>query len=149
MAITSTAAKVGNIFHLVGFILGGEEFCVDILKVQEIIRMVDITKMPNAPEYVEGVINLRGRVIPVVDLRNWFHLGESQEEEGSRRIVVASINGVRIGLVVDQVSQVFKLPGDQVAPAPDAVKRKGSECISGVGMMAEKLLILLDLKTIY
>src|SRR6185369_9264828 len=94
------------ILHMVGFAVGNEEFCVDILKVQEIIRMVAITAMPNAPDYVEGVINLRGKVIPVIDFRKRFHIFDGGEADGqSKRIVVVSIGDATIGLVVDKVSQ--------------------------------------------
>lgn len=135
-----------DVFHLVGFSVGGEEFCVDILKVQEIIRMVNITRMPNAPDYVEGIINIRGRVIPVIDLRKRFRLKEISDRDEARRIVVVDISGVTIGLMVDEVSQVWKLSEDQISPAPETVKGPGSECISGVGMLQDRLVVLLDLE---
>jgi len=139
-------AGSGHLSHLVGFIVDKEEYCVDILKVQEIIRVVNITKMPNAPVFVEGVINLRGKVIPVIDFRKRFNLGGSADvSDENRRIVVVIIDGVTIGFIVDQVSQVFKLNPEQIAPPPETVRSKDADCISGVGMLDDRLLILLDL----
>ncbi|KAF0219240.1 MAG: purine-binding chemotaxis protein [Geobacteraceae bacterium] len=140
----------GGVLHMVGFTVGREEFCVDILKVQEIIRMVEITLMPNAPDYVEGVINLRGRVIPVIDFRKRFHLMDGGEADSQhKRIVVVALNGVTVGFVVDKVSQVIKLAQDQISPTPDTVKGYDSEFISGVGRLGDKLLIILDLERLF
>src|SRR5512137_1059477 len=101
MSLENSTINNDNI-QLVGFTVDGEDFGVDILKVQEIIRMVEITKMPNAPEYVEGVINLRGKVIPVVDFRKRFHLKEdAAENHDNKRIVVVALSHVTIGIVVD------------------------------------------------
>jgi len=136
-----------EILHMVGFSVGGEEFCIDILRVQEIIRMVDITKIPNAPEYVEGIINLRGRIIPILDFRKRCNLsGEAEWDKQHKRIVVAAIGERTIGLVVDRVSQVLKLEQAAIASTPDVVKGFNSDFISGVGKDGDKLLILLDLE---
>jgi purine-binding chemotaxis protein CheW len=132
---------------MVGFSVGDEEFCIDILKVQEIIRMVDITKIPNAPEYVEGIINLRGRVIPILDFRKRCNLcSELEWDKQHKRIVVAAIGERTVGLVVDKVSQVLKLEQANIASTPDVVKGSNSDFISGVGKDGDKLLILLDLE---
>ncbi len=148
MAIQQVATS--GVLHMVGFTVGKEEFCVDILKVQEIIRMVEITVMPNAPDYVEGVINLRGKVIPVIDFRKRFHIMDDTETDmQSKRIVVVAFSGITIGLVVDKVSQVMKLSQEQISPTPDTVKGYDSECISGVGRVGDKLLILLDLEKLF
>ncbi len=141
---------VEEIHHMVGFMVGSEEYCVDILKVQEIIRMMDITKIPNAPDYAEGVINLRGRVIPVIDFRKRFNLPDDCEGNAdARRIVVVDIAGTTIGLIVDQVSHVIKLEGDKVCPTPDAVKNAGGECFSGIGRVGDRLIILLDVEGMF
>ena len=135
---------------MVGFTVGTEEFCVDILKVQEIIRMMEITKIPNAPDYAKGVINLRGRVIPVIDFRKRFNVPEALEaNEESRRIVVVDINGTTIGLIVDQVSQVIKLENESVSPTPETVKSSGGGCFSGIGRLGDKLIILLDVEEMF
>ncbi|MDD2321096.1 MAG: chemotaxis protein CheW [Geobacteraceae bacterium] len=143
-------AGVDEMHHMVGFTVGNEEFCVDILKVQEIIRMMEITKIPNAPAYAEGVINLRGRVIPVIDFRKRFNLPESSDENSdSRRIVVVDIIGATIGLIVDQVSHVIKLENDSVSPTPETVKNSSGNCFSGIGRLGEKLIILLDVEGMF
>jgi len=147
-AISNSAAS--SILHMVGFSVGSEEFCVDILKVQEIIRMVAITAMPNAPDYVEGVINLRGKVIPVIDFRKRFHIFDGAEADSqSKRIVVVSIANATIGLVVDKVSQVLKLTTDQISPTPTVAKGYDADSIIGVGRIGEKLLIILDLEKLF
>jgi purine-binding chemotaxis protein CheW len=135
---------------MVGFTVGTEEFCVDILKVQEIIRMMEITKIPDAPDYAKGVINLRGRVIPVIDFRKRFNLPEAlKDNEESRRIVVVDINGTTVGLIVDQVSHVIKLENESVSPTPETVKSSGGGCFSGIGRMGDKLIILLDVEEMF
>ena len=146
--IRNSAAS--STLHMVGFSVGSEEFCVDILKVQEIIRMVAITAMPNAPDYVEGVINLRGKVIPVIDFRKRFHIFDGKEADSqSKRIVVVSIADATIGLVVDKVSQVLKLTTDQISPTPTVAKGYDADSIIGVGRIGEKLLIILDLEKLF
>jgi purine-binding chemotaxis protein CheW len=140
----------GAILHMVGFSVGREEFCVDILKVQEIIRMMEITKLPNAPDFVEGVINLRGKVIPIIDFGKRCNLYVMSEgDENHRRIVVVSIGEKTVGLVVDKVSQVIKLEEEQVSCTPSVAKGYNSEFISGVGKSGDKLLILLDLEKLF
>ena len=140
----------GDALHMVGFTVGSEEFCVDILKVQEIIRMVEITVMPNAPDYVEGVINLRGKIIPIIDFRKRMHLPFAENiNEQTRRIVVVSFGKVTVGLVVDKVSHVMKLSQDQISPTPDVIKGVESECLMGVGRSGDRLLILLDLAKMF
>lgn len=151
MTSSGTALKTaGATFHGVGFTVGNEEFCVDILKVQEIIRMVPITSMPNAPEFVEGVINLRGKIIPVIDFRKKFHIydGDSGDEE-SRRIIVVAFGTVNVGMVVDKVSQVVKITSDQISPTPEVVRGYDSDYIKGVARLGERLIILLELEQLF
>jgi len=133
-----------ELLQLVSFNLGKEEFAVDILKIQEINRMVEITKVPRSPEFVEGVINLRGKVIPIIDLRKRFSLPES-ESTRQTRIVVVDIDNKIVGLVVDAVSEVLRLPAKTVEPPPPIVAGIDSEYISGVGKLEDRLLILLEL----
>jgi len=132
-----------DVLQLVTFRLGNEEFSVDILKVQEIIRDMELTRVPRAPDFVEGVINLRGRVIPVIDLRKRFGF-ESCEKTTETRIIVIDVNERTVGLRVDGVSEVLRLPADTVEPAPSLVTGSGSDYISGVGKVEERLIILLD-----
>ena len=130
--------------QLVTFSIGEEEFGVDILKVQEIIRTMEITRVPRAPEFVEGVINLRGKVIPIIDLRMRFGL-TSREHDKHTRIIVIEINNMVVGFVVDSVSEVLRIPANTIEPPPPVVSGLESEYISGVGKLADRLLILLDL----
>ncbi len=133
-----------ELMQLVTFSIGEEEFGVDILKVQEIIRMMEITKVPRAPDFVEGVINLRGKVIPILDLRKRFGLA-TRDHDKHTRIIVIEISNMIVGFVVDSVSEVLRIPSNTVEPPPPVVSGLESEYISGVGKLADRLLILLDL----
>ncbi|MBT8763122.1 chemotaxis protein CheW [Desulfohalobiaceae bacterium Ax17] len=139
-----TKEKDVELLQLVTFRIGEEEFGVDILRVQEIIRMLEITRVPNAPDFVEGVINLRGKVIPIIDLRKRFGLTVKDHDKHTR-IIVVEINDMVVGFVVDAVSEVLRIPADIVEPPPPVVAGVDSEYISGVGKLEDRLLILLDL----
>jgi purine-binding chemotaxis protein CheW len=143
----SVATTASDELQLVSFNIGTEEFGVDILKVQEINRMVEITKVPQAPHYVEGVINLRGKVIPIVDLRKRFNL-ELKEHDKNTRIVVVDIGGNIMGMIVDSVSEVLRLPANTVEPPPEIVTGINSEYIKGVAKLDDRLLIFLDLSKV-
>lgn len=136
-------AVSSEILQLVSFRLGEEEYAIDILKVQEINRIVEITSVPNSPAYVEGVINLRGRVIPVIDLRKRFGL-HAKEADAQTRIMVVDV-GTTVGLIVDSVSEVLRLSADTIEPPPPMTGGDGSEFIRGVGKLQDRLLILLDI----
>lgn len=136
-----------ELLQLVSFKIGSEEFGVDILKVQEINRMVEITRVPQTPDYVEGVINLRGKVIPIVDLRKRFNL-EVKEYDKNTRIVVVDITGNIMGMVVDSVSEVLRLSSDTIVPPPEIVTGVNSEYIKGVAKLEDRLLIFLDLSRV-
>ena len=133
-----------ELLQLVTFAISEEEFGIDILKVQEIIRTMAITKVPNSPPYVEGVINLRGKVIPVIDLRGRFNM-ESRIHDRQTRIIVIDLHGMIIGFVVDGVSEVLRIQSNTVEPPPPVVSGIESEYIRGVGKLDDRLLILLDL----
>ena len=139
--------SLDDLIQLVSFKLGEEEFGIDILKVQEINRMVEITKVPQAPHFCEGVINLRGKVIPVIDLRLKFDMETKQRDKDSR-IVVCDVNGIVIGMIVDAVEEVLRIPGSTVEPAPDIVTSVNSDYIKGVAKLDERLLILLDISKV-
>ncbi len=139
-----TKRQDDELLQLVTFSIGEEEFGVDILKVQEIIRTMEITKVPRAQDFVEGVINLRGKVIPIIDLRRRFGL-ESKPHDKHTRIIVIEINNMIVGFVVDSVSEVLRIPASTVEPPPPVVAGVESEYISGVGKLQDRLLILLDL----
>jgi len=136
-----------EVLQLVTFRLGNEEYSLDILKVQEIIRHMDLTRVPKTPDFVDGVINLRGRVIPVIDLRKRFGL-TADERTNETRIIVVDVNDAIVGFKVDAVSEVLRLPSDTVEPPPAVVSDKESEYIRGVGKMDGRLIILLDVTKI-
>ena len=136
-----------ELLQLVTFRLGNEEFSLDILRVQEIIRHMELTRVPRTPDFVDGVINLRGRVIPVLDLRKRFGL-PSDEKTNETRIIVVDVDNKTVGLKVDAVSEVLRLPADTVEPAPAIVTGAESDYIKGVGKLEGRLLILLDVEKI-
>jgi len=131
-----------ELLQLVGFHVGREEFGIDILRVQEIIRAQQLTRVPNSPEFMEGVMNLRGKIIPVIALRKRFGL-EQIPPDKQNRIVVVEIQGAVLGFIVDAVSEVLRIPADTIEPPPrlGLVER---EYVSGVGKLDDRLLILLD-----
>ena len=137
-----------DLLQLVVFQLGGEEFGVEIMQVQEIIRMPDITRIPQSPDYVEGVINLRGKIIVVVNLDTKFDL-HSKELDDDSRIVIVEVSSNVIGMIVDSVSEVMRLSASNVEPAPDIISTKiQADYLKGVGKLDDRLLILLDLERV-
>ncbi|BDV01391.1 chemotaxis protein CheW [Thermodesulfomicrobium sp. WS] len=140
----ATTTHDDHLLQLVTFRIGEEEFGVNILQVQEIIRMLDITKVPKAPDFVEGVINLRGKVIPIIDLRKRFGL-PARERDKMSRIIVVEIGTTVVGFIVDAVSEVLRLPASTVEPPPPVVAGLDAEYISGVGKLDDRLLIMLDM----
>lgn len=140
----------GKPLHLVGFRVGDEEYCFEILKVQEIIRMTPVTAVPNAPEHVEGIINLRGRIIPIIDFRRRFHItGECTVDETEKVIVVTATRNATVGFIVDGVSQVMKMSAEDLSPAPAGATGCDAEAIRGVGNMGDRLVIILDLEKMF
>jgi purine-binding chemotaxis protein CheW len=142
--IAKQAGAGEDLLQLVSFRIGQEEFGIDILKVQEINRMTDVTRVPNAPQGVEGVINLRGKVMPVINLRT--RLGMSpKERDKNTRIVVVEVEGTVVGFVVDAVNKVLRIPKGITEPPPSIASGSESEFITGVGKLDDRLLLLLDL----
>lgn len=137
-----------DLLQLVIFQLGDEEFGVDIMAVQEIIKMPAITAIPQVPEYVAGVINLRGRIIVVIDLGKKFNILSSEKNE-EYKVIVVELGDQVIGMMVDSVSEVLRIPGTNVDPAPDIIASAvSSNYIQGVGKLDDRLLILLDLRNV-
>ncbi|MBU3967722.1 MAG: chemotaxis protein CheW [Euryarchaeota archaeon] len=131
--------------QLVVFNIHDEEFGVEIDTVQEIIRMINITEIPRAPPYVKGLINLRGRIIVVINLSTIMRVG-SNEPDANTRIIVADVDGTVMGFIVDSVSEVIRLSAKSIEPTPSIITNKiRSEYIKGVGKINERLLILLNL----
>lgn len=138
-----------ELIQLVTFNLAQEEYGVDVLKVREIIRMPTITRVPNTPQYVEGVINLRGKVIPIINMRKRFCLADAEYDKQTR-IMVMEVSGELMGFIVDAVSEVIRISSSEIQPSP-AVVTSGidQECIAGVINQAERLLVLLELEKIF
>lgn len=144
---TVLGAVADELLQLVSFKIGAEEFGVDITKVQEINRMVEITKVPQAESYVEGVINLRGKVIPIIDLRKRMNM-EIKENDKNTRIVVVDIENFVMGMIVDSVSEVLRIPASTIEPPPDIVTGVNADYIQGVAKLEDRLLIFLDLSKV-
>ncbi len=133
--------------HIVGFRIGRETFGVPIAMVHEIVRVPEITAVPEAPDYVEGVINLRGKIVPVVDLRRRF--GEMEIKSTKKnRILVAEVENKMVGLMVDAASEVMKLPEGDVEPPPNVFEEGELNYVTGVGKLSGRLIILVDLTRI-
>jgi len=129
------------------FKLGDEEYAVDILNVGGISEFREITKVPNSPAFIEGVINLRGDIIPIVNLKKRFNVPEKAIDSDTR-IIINNISGKDMGFLVDEASQVIKIDDSDIEPAPEIIRGSDREYISGVGKVNDKIVILLDLERI-
>lgn len=133
--------------QLVIFKLGREEYGVSILQVQEIKRITEITRVPHTPEYIKGVINLRGSVLPVLDLKKRLNLPQQVSTEDAR-IIIVKVQEISVGMIVDEVSEVMTINQENI-DSPDVVAGSVSaNYLSGVGKIENRLLILLNLETI-
>ena len=140
-------AQTEELLQLVSFNIGQEEFGLSIQSIQEINRMVEITRVPNSPEFVSGVINLRGKVIPIINLRKRFGF-PPKESDRNTRIIVVELGEMVVGFIVDAVSEVLRIPKNITEPPPSIVAGIGSEYITAVAKLENRLLILLDLERI-
>jgi purine-binding chemotaxis protein CheW len=142
--------KHDELIQLVSFMLADEEYGVEVLKVREIIRMPTITKMPNVPQHVEGIINLRGKVIPIISMRRRFNLIEN-ENSTQTRIIIMDVCGTLTGFIVDAVSEVIRIHSSEIQPPPSMVMSGGigHEFITGVFNHAERLLIIMDIDRMF
>ncbi len=138
----------GRQLQLVTFGVANEEFAVDILSVKEINRMMPLTRVPQSPPEVEGVINLRGQIIPVLDLRKRFGFPAGERNDLSR-IVVVEVHRRVIGFIVDRVHEVLRIDESIVEPAPPMVCSVRADFIAGVGKLQDRLIILLDLARLF
>lgn len=145
--LESNSATATDILQLVSFMIGSEEYAVDIFYVKEINRLSHITKVPNAPEFIEGVINLRGRIIPVIDLRARMGLPKKEHDKDSRIIVIED-NDLLVGFLVDAVKEVIRIPKNITEEPPEIVSSVKTDFINSVGKLEDRLLILIDLKKI-
>jgi len=132
-----------SLIHMVSFSLGKESYGVDIMRIREIIRMVDITKVPRAPEFIEGVINLRGSVIPVINLRTRIKLSWKEYDKATR-IIVMELKQAVIGFIVDEVKEVLRISETVIAPPPLLTVGKKVDYITGVAKLENCLIILIE-----
>ena len=139
--------KETQIKQFVSFVLEGEEYGIPILSVQEIIRFEAVTRIPQSSDFIEGVLNLRGRVIPVVNLRKKFNFPE-RPNDNATRIIVVEVRNCVTGMVVDEVSEVLQIPSENIVPPPSVGINVDIQFISGMGKVDEKLIILIDIDRI-
>ena len=135
--------NASEVRQLISFIVGAEEYGLELLRVKEVIRMRQITWLPQAPPCVKGIINLRGDIIPIIDLRERFGL-QSIEHTALTRVIVVEVEGRPMGMVVDSASQVVRVPADQFEPPPPMMGVADNGFITGVGKMDERLIITID-----
>jgi purine-binding chemotaxis protein CheW len=127
------------------FRLGTEEYGIEILKVQEIRGWEQPTTIANAPEFIKGVVNLRGIIVPIVDMRIKFNLGQAQYDQFTV-VIILNVMGRVVGIVVDSVSDVLALSAEQIRPAPDFSSTLNTSYITGLGAFDERMLILADIE---
>ena len=139
-----TEAINNNASEVLSFRLGGEEYAISILKVQEIRGYDAVTRIASAPEYMKGVINLRGIIVPIVDMRIKFNLGTPTYDQFTV-VIILNINGHVVGMVVDSVSDVITLSSDQVKPAPEMGTALNTDYLIGLGTVDQRMLILVDI----
>ena len=142
-ALKDRADTRGELRQFISFSVGEEEYGLELLRVKEVIRVREITWLPKAPSFVKGIINLRGDVIPIIDLRDKFGL-EAKEATANTRVIVVEVEGKLMGMVVDSASQVVRIPADQIDPPPPVFGGRAQDFITGVGKIEDKLIILLN-----
>lgn len=136
-----------TVMKYVTFFLGGEEYGLPISQVQEINRLGEITRVPNSPSHVMGVINLRGRIIPVIELKSRLELGETERDKANRIVVID--HGARVlGLMVERVAQVLDIASGQIEEAPEEVLQQKKNYVRAVGKLGDRMVILLDLEKV-
>ena len=146
MSAINTSQKDSELLQLVGFRLGKEDFGVDILNVNEILKMLEVTVVPNSPDCIEGIVNIRGKIIPVIDTRLKLNMPKKEYDQDTR-IIVVEMTDRTVGFIVDEVNEVLRIPKDITEPPPDLVTTNiESDYITSVARLEDRLLILLDLK---
>lgn len=140
-SLSGDDSKIDEVIQLVGFVVGDEEFCVPILSIQEIIKPIEWTRVPQTPAYIIGVFNLRGSVIPLIDLRSRFGLPTMKHTDETRFIVMKNRDDVA-GFVIDRLTEAIRLPKRDVGPAPETISAEES-LIDGVGKQADRIITIL------
>ncbi len=143
-AAAPSAAIAGRL-EVVTFTLGNEEYGIDIQRVQELRGYDAVTRIANAPAYIKGVVNLRGIIVPVIDMRIKFNLGTATYDEYTV-VIVLNIRGRVVGMVVDSVSDVITLSADQIKPVPEMGSALDTDYLIGLGTLDERMLILVDIE---
>ncbi len=143
--LTKQTGNLNDILQLVSFEIGDEEYAIDILKVQEINKQLEITQIPNAPSFVKGIINLRGTVLPIVDLRTKLGIPK-KENDGDTRIIVVELNNSKTGFIVDKVNEVLRIPASITEPPPKIISGKNAAMFSAVAKLEDRLIVLIDLE---
>ncbi len=144
MSATTVREESAERLQLVCFVLASEEYAVDISHVQEVIRVQKITPVPQMPAFALGVINIRGSIIPVFDLRRQFQLQEKPLDDQSKFLVL-KVNGGMFSIVVDRILENIKMDAAAIDPAPEVKLRMDSACIKGLGELGSRMIIILDL----
>ncbi|MGI6452186.1 MAG: chemotaxis protein CheW [Syntrophomonadaceae bacterium] len=129
----------------------GQELCeygIPITTVQEIITITNPTQLPQTPDFVEGIINLRGKIIPIVDLKKRFNMGQSELHADTRSIVV-ELQGRTVGIIVDEVTEVLRVPAADIEPPPQGISSVDADYLTGIGKIGNRLLVILDLEEIF
>ncbi len=144
-AANNTASGASAAGEYLTFVLGNEEYGLEILKVQEIRGYDTVTQIANTPEFIKGVVNLRGKIVPIVDLRIKFNLGKVEYDEFTV-VIILNLNGRVVGIVVDGVSDVMALQGEQIREVPTLVTSIDTKYILGLATVEEQMLILVDIE---
>ena len=147
-SLNITAVDHEDITQLTAFKVGDEEYVVDILRIREIIRPLAVTPVRRGPKFVEGVISLRGSVIPVVDMRRRFGLGPLETDSSKRRVIILVIDGRVLGLIVDSVTEVVRVPRTSIRPAPGFLDADRAPYFMGVCYHKERILILVNVRNV-
>lgn len=137
-----------NDVQIVIFNLGDEEYAVDIMQVKEIVNYLNPVKVPNTPEFIEGIINLRSEIIPIINLKKRFNIADN-DKKVQTRIMVMNIDSKKIGFVVDDASEVISIRKENIEPAPDIVAGVDKKYISGIGKKEDRILIILELDKLF
>ena len=145
---TENRVELEDSTNLVTFRLGSGEYAIDIMQAKEIIKMEKITLIPNAPDFVEGVINLRGNIIPIIDLKKRFNLEETEGDKNTG-IIIVKIEDVDMGIIIDSISKVVSISNSDIQPPPPMLSGIGQKYIKGVGKLEDKLLVVLDLEKLF
>lgn len=143
MESTKERRETRELRQFISFTVGEEEYGLELLEVKEVIRAREITWLPRAPSFIKGIINLRGDVIPIIDLRDKFGL-DSRADSEATRVIVVEVDGRLTGLVVDSASQVVRIPADCIDPPPPIRTAFSGDFITGIGKLDDRLVVLLN-----